>query len=386
MKLKVLQVVHALHIGGAERVVVSIASHLDRTRFDIEVLCVNGLGVLAEEISRQGIRVSRVGEGQRWKLARLASLRKAILDSGADVVHTHGMPALLNVGMSRAFGALPPWIHTYHFGNYPHIDLKYLLGERFFSRLTTRLVAVSDHQRESVIRHLGVPSTRIETVVNGVGANPHAASDKSRTAIRAELGIAPDDILVGCIAVLSKQKGIPYLLRAASNIVARIPKARFVVVGGGPWQQQLEQEASSLGLKRPAFMFAGWRNDALAILPALDVFVLPSLWEGLPIVVLEAMASTRAIVVTDVGDNSKVIDHGESGLVVPSGDAAALENAIVQLILDPVLRQSCAESAYATYSERFTIQSMVQQYERIYDRVAHSTGNAVKPAPRISES
>jgi glycosyltransferase involved in cell wall biosynthesis len=368
MKIKVLQVIHALHIGGAEKVVINIASQIDRSRFDMEICCVNDIGSLAQELIDQGIRVFCPRSSRDSWFTRLVKLRRTIRQSRPHIVHTHGTPALLEVGTAYLAGGMPPWVHTFHFGNYPHLKRRYLLGERFLSKFASRLVAVSEHQRDAVMRHLRVNPSKIQTIVNGVGDNPYLDDSRHREARRAELGLAPTDVVVGCVAVLSHQKGISYLLEGAKRVAAGHPEVRFVIVGGGPLLENLKEKAEDLGL-RGVVTFTGWRNDALALLPAFDMFILPSLWEGFSVVVLEAMAARRAVIVTDVGDNSRFIQSGHNGLIIPVMDPVAIEESVVRLATNLELRMKMGGHAYALFRSQYTTGAMVRRYEQLYEEM-----------------
>jgi glycosyltransferase involved in cell wall biosynthesis len=169
---------------------------------------------------------------------------------------------------------------------------------------------------------------------------------------------------------MTRQKGIPYLLQAAREVLAGDPRVRFLIVGGGPLDATLRQEAAGLGLDPAHVGFTGWRQDNLALLSALDVFVMSSLWEAMPLALLEAMAARRPIVVTDVGDNRMVVDDGACGLVVPPAQPEAIVTAVRRILADPAAAAAMAERAHVRFTARFTTRHMLGNYEAIYTRVA----------------
>ena len=148
-----------------------------------------------------------------------------------------------------------------------------------------------------------------------------------------------------------------------------MPNIKFVIVGGGPLEQLLREESASLGLQGRV-VFTGWRNDALELIPSMDVFVMSSLWEAMSIVLLEAMAASRPIVVTDVGDNSRVIEHGVSGLVVAPKDAEGIASAVLQIYKDSGLAGHLARQANARFVRNYTVRQMVEEHERLYRHLA----------------
>ena len=364
-----MQVIDSLHIGGAERAVALLASGLDRSRFDVAVRCTNGLGVLADQLIAQSIDVQLAGAPTRrqryftpWYLWRVVRRWQA------DVVHTHGLPGLLHAGPLAALGVAPPWVHTFHYGNYPLDNAKEAWAERLFARTADQLVAVSDAQRRAIVADYGFKPDAMTTVINGVDASRVAVDAEARASRRREFGFEPGHIVVGCVAVLTRQKGITHLIQAARQIASADPRVRFLIAGGGPLEDSLRSEARSLGLDG-LLVFTGWRQDNLELLSALDIFVMSSLWEAMPLALLEAMSARRPIVVTDVGDNRMVVDGGACGRLVPSGDAGAIVDAVRALIADPEQAAAMAERAHARFLARFTSSQMVGQYEAIYERL-----------------
>jgi glycosyltransferase involved in cell wall biosynthesis len=369
-RLKVLQVIGSLHIGGAENVVVNLARHLDPERFDVRVRCTRARGVLAERLAAEGVDVECIApRAHGLRYATPLSLLASVWRSGADVVHTHGTPAMLHTGPLAALRLLPAWVHTFHFGNYAAGLTREMELERRLCRRATHLLAVSETQRRTLLEHYGLAPDRIGTIVNGVAPSPTALDPAHRTAMRASLGLAPDDIVVGTVAVLSEQKGITYLLQAAPRILGRDPRVRLLVVGGGPYEDALRAEAAALGLGS-RIVFTGWRADGAALLPALDVFVMASLWEAMPMVLLETMAAGRPIVVTDVGENRAIVADGSCGRVIAPRDPQGLADAVNSLLSEPADASAMAQRARARFEERFTTARMAADHAELYERLA----------------
>jgi glycosyltransferase involved in cell wall biosynthesis len=369
-KIHVVQVIGTMHIGGAEHAVVALCRGLDRSRFDVTLCCTRERGVLAEKVASEGVDVRLAAPtDNRLRHATPYFLHRMLAELKPDVVHTHGTPSLLHAGPLAALGLLAPWVHTFHYGNYPLPNRRYMTGERIFSHYASRLVAVSDAQRQALMRYHRIAPARIETIVNGVAANPFLDDPSVRAARRAELGFGDDDVVVGCVAVLSAQKGISVLLQAARTVVDRNPRVRFLIAGGGPLERQLRAEAAALGLGSRA-VFTGWRQDNLELLTALDVFTMSSLWEAMPLALLEAMAARRPIVVTDVGDNRLVVAGGECGVVVPPSDAAALAAGIERLVRDPAAAAAMAARAQDRFERQFTTAHMLANYETCFEAIA----------------
>ena len=362
-----LQVIDSLNVGGAERVVLHLALHLDRSRFEVGVCCTKFRGLLAGEAVAAGVPVldANAPSGLLRYTVPLR-LRNVVRRFGADIVHSHGAPAMLHSGPAAICRQLPSWVHTFHFGNYPHLSARVLKSERFFSKYVDALVAVSESQRRSIMEVHRLADSRIRTILNGVATRPSRPAAEMEADRRQLLGAPPEAVLVGCVAVLTKQKGISHLIEAAGSLRQTLPQARFVVIGGGPLEADLRAQARALDLQ-DVMTFTGWRTDALDLLPILDVFVMPSLWEAMPMVLLEAMAAARAIVVTDVGDNAVVIEDQKSGMIVPPRSTAALAAAISHLIDNPALRETMGREARDRFTQHYDVSRMVAAYESLYE-------------------
>jgi glycosyltransferase involved in cell wall biosynthesis len=369
-RIRVVQAIYSMHIGGAEHAVVNIARGLDRERFEVAVCCTREAGVLADQLRSEGVDVVLAAPPKgESKYKTPWTVWRALRGLRPDVVHTHSTPTLLHVGPLGALGLLPPTVHTFHYGNYPLDNAREMRAEKWLSRRVSALIAVSNVQRDALIRYHALSPSRIETIVNGVAENPYLADPGVRARLRAEFGFAAGDVVVGCVAVLTRQKGIPHLLAAAARIKAARPAVRFLVAGGGPLERDLRAQAATMGLG-DTVVFTGWRQDNLKILTALDVFVMASLWEAMPLALLEAMAARRPIVVTDVGENRRVVADGACGRVVPPADETALADAILGHLDDPAAAAAMGERAYQRFADEFRTDRMVRRYEAVYDRLA----------------
>jgi glycosyltransferase involved in cell wall biosynthesis len=366
--IRVLQVIGALYFGGAEKVVASLALGVDRSRFEMAVCLTRGFGPLSEAVRAGGIPLD-LAVPQKRVHHYLAPwhVKQAIRRHRPDVVHTHGLPGMAVVGPLAFLGQAGRWIHTFHYGNYPYDNARYMFAERIFSRAATELVAVAEAQRQTLIKHHKLDPARIITLPNGVRDNAFLSErDAVRTRKRAELGIPLDAPVVGTIAVLSEQKGVQYLIEAARQIVDRIPQVCIVVAGDGVLREDLMRQAQAKGLGE-SIRFIGWRADVGELLLTFDLFVMSSLWEAMPLALLEAMAAGRPIVVTDVGDNRRIVLDGEAARVVPPADGPALAAAIVELLEHADTARDLGARARARFESRFTIAQMVAAYERLYE-------------------
>ena len=216
-----LQVIGSLNIGGAEKVLSELATSLDPQVFDVSVCCTKAAGPIAEALRSKGVSVELALPSRTLRHATTLGLARHVARIKPDVVHTHGSTALVHAGPLGGLSCLPPWVHTFHYGNYPKAVSFQASLERWFSRFPRQLVAVSVSQRQSLINALGVDPSRTMTILNGVRSNQHADDSAMRTRGRHELGFSLDEFVVGSVAVLSEQKGVSYLLKAAAQVLAQ---------------------------------------------------------------------------------------------------------------------------------------------------------------------
>jgi len=366
---RILLMTRSLHLGGAERVVVHLARRLDPARFQVEVCCTHEAGVLAGELERAGLEVRMLGGNGRSRFAKPFELAKLIRGGRYDVAHSHGTSALMVLGPVAWTPGLPPLAHTFHFGNYPHIAKRYLAAERVFCKFYARLVAVGETQRQAILRYHRPDPARLRTIWNGVDPLevPDPASLSRRR--REVLGIEDGTFAVGTVAVLSRQKGVSDILRAAKAFEPARSPVRFFVVGGGPLLEDLRAEAKELGVT-PQVTFTGWRSDALELLPLFDAFLLPSLWEGFSMVILEAMAAGLPVIASRVGDNAIAVENGSSGLLVPPGDSGAIESAVASLASDPSRARAMGQRGRERFLREFHADRMIAAHEALYEEMA----------------
>jgi glycosyltransferase involved in cell wall biosynthesis len=368
-KVKVMFSIAGLHHGGAERVIASLCDHIDQDRFDISVCWWAGVGAIGEELKARGVELVGLREidPDVSPYMRFRVLKQLCKERSVDVIHTHDTGTLADAAQARLFGSKAKIVHTFHFGNYPHLARKYLAMEIIFSRFAHRLVAVGHEQAKLVQKSLKIRPGKLITLYNGV---EHVVPDpESDFALDSGAGAGAGDdgpVILGSISTLTRQKGLPILLDAASLLSQMQRNFLLLIVGGGPMQSELEQQAESLGIA-DRVRFLGWvPNAARQVLHLFDVFCQSSLWEANSIVLLEAMSAGVPIVTTNVGESLHVIGDGKDGRVVPPNDAVKLAEAMAGLIDDTVQRRAMGSSAKAKFERSYTVDKMVKNYESIY--------------------
>ncbi len=351
---RVLILIKGLGAGGAERLLVTAAAFADRERFEYSVAYLAaGEDALRPELETAGLDVTCLdgARGAGW----LRRLRALAASDRIDLVHAHS--PYVAAGARLVLPRRLPFVYTEHDVWAGYRRATALINAATYGR-NDHVFAVSDRVRASIRRR----GPAVETLYQG--HDPRASDRADRGAMRAELGVEGDGPVIGTVANFRREKGHEHLLAAAATVGAKVPDARFVLVGTGPLESRVRARASELGLNGTV-VFASPRHDAATVAAAFDVFALASLHEGLPIALLEAMALGSPVVVTDAGGTSEAVTDREHGLLVAPGDPAALAGGIVELLEDRELAGRLGEAARVRAAE-FDMRRTVARMEEVY--------------------
>jgi glycosyltransferase involved in cell wall biosynthesis len=256
--------------------------------------------------------------------------------------------------------------------------------DAFVMRLVDATVCVSAAMAATV-RRTGVPPRRLVVIRNAVPEGAFTQADPSARAELEALFSSRPRLLVGAAGRLSPEKGFEKLVEAAAEVVKEVPEVGFVIFGQGPLREALLKQIVELRLT-DRVVLGGFRSDLPRLLPSLDLSVLPSYTEGLPVAVLEAMAAALPVVATAVGGTPEVIEDGVSGRLVPSGDAAALAGRMVELLGDNAGRRALGERARQRVRRHFTFAAQSEQYQRLFARLVHGRGNTDLGSPQRTQA
>ena len=350
--------------------VFNLVRHLP-SRFEPMVCCIHEAGPIGEEIRRTGTPVAVLGltPGLR-RLGDINGIRSYLRETRPDIVHTFLMTASLYGRLAAVLARVPIVIGT-EVNIYAQKRRLHALAERLLMAGTDRIVASADSVREFYVRQVHADPAKVDVIYNAVDFS-QAHPTMSQREMRASLGLAPDARVAGVIARLTEQKGHRYLFEALASSPA-LADVQLLVVGGGEEREALERVAAAKQLSTRVH-FLGARRDLGNLLVAMDVFVLPSLWEGLPLAMVLAMGAGVPVVATCVAGIPEVVDDGQTGLLVPPRDASALGAALTRLFEDPRLCRRIGAEARASVLPRFGIdryvESMTSLYDTLLERVA----------------
>jgi len=367
--IKALFVIATLDQAGAEKAMVDLVTNLDRDRFDPEVICLTRGGPYEEHLRRANVPCRILGKRRKFSLGVIRTLARHLREGRFDLVHTWMFTANA-FGRAAARRAKTPvviasercedvwkkWVHR-------AID-------RHYTKHTDLVLANAEAVKRFCVERIGLPAERIEVIPNGIDLSPYACADAAGVAAakRGELELADGQPVVGTVGRLAPQKGLDYLIPAMKRVREEFPDAVLLLAGEGPERARLEALARSEGLAG-AVRFLGLRMDVPELLRAFDVFVLASTFEGMPNVVLEAMACGRPVVATAVSGTPEVVVEGETGLLVPPRRPEALASAMIDILREPSRARSMGRAGRQRIEERFTLQQVVRRYEDVYERL-----------------
>ena len=371
-RLRLLLLTVGLGIGGTEEQVKELAVRLDRRRYDVTVCALKGDGAIAQELRALGLPVVLLEGKGRGDVSVLYRLYRLIRTLRPDLVHAFLGPA--NLGAALVGRLLPEPILVW---SYRDLDIwrrgLHWMVDRWAVRRAAAVTCCSDAVRRFVMQHMGLPPERITTIHNGVD---RARFDAPAKVGREQLGLRAQLPVVGTVCRLDEpKKGLAVLLQAMRLASDRgdAPAWQLVIVGEGPAREGLTQLSERLGLA-DRVIFAGSRRDVAAILPLLDLFVCPSLYEGFGIAIVEAMMAGRPVVASSVGGITEIVRSGDTGLLVPPGDPAALAGAIQDLLRQPELAARLGREGKRAATE-FSVDTMVERHQALYESLVGAAGS-----------
>lgn len=367
---RILFVSTSTTVGGAEKTLFSLATLLDPKRFvTAGVVSLKPFGPYAERLSQLGVKTTTLELKGRPGLKQLKALCDVIKHERPDVVHALMYQAIQFCRLAkRRLGAEAP----FKLISSPRVSYRTrsaftLLVDNVLKGQDDMLIAESEATRDHLVKRLGYDQRKVRVIYNGVDLANCPPSKLERQKKRLELRLGGDEALIGCVGRLDAQKGQSVLLDAMAKIRRRT-RARLVVLGEGPARAKLEAQIRRLELEGAVIML-GERKDISSWLSALEVFALPSMWEGLPNALLEAMALGVPCVASAVDGVPEVVKDGVSGLLVPPGKVEPLAHALTKLLEDAPLRAKLGAAAKETISSKFSVIGMMAAYEAAYQDV-----------------
>lgn len=379
---KIAQVITRMDWGGSPDIVRIICENLNKEKFDFRFISgptKHPTIKTNEFLNRYKDKIISVSYLKRninpiLDLYALTSLYRIFKKEKFDIVHTHTAKAGILGRIAANLARVPVVVHTSHGHNFygyfnPLISKLIVWIERVLSLLTDKIVVLTELERKDLLKFKIAKQEKIEFIHTAVELDRYKRlSDSECLSLKKELNIKDKEIVIGMVGRLEPIKGISYFIEAAVSIAQTIKYVRFIIVGEGSLRKEMQAEVTNAKVDE-LFTFTGWRDDALNIIPLMDILVLPSLNEAVGLVLLEAQGLGIPVVATKVGGIPEVVEDGQSGILVEPANTDALISAIKILILDKEKRISMANYAQAYVKDKYTPNDLVQKLTDIYERL-----------------
>jgi glycosyltransferase involved in cell wall biosynthesis len=366
-RIRVLHVIDSLDLGGAQAVLINLIRHGDQSRFDFEAATMYGQGVYWDKLRDLGVPVHSLSFDPRVPLyvPRLAWL---YLTRRYDIVHTHLIGANMIAKPLAALCRVPIRINHDHCNDKLADPRRWVpTADKLTNRFSTHVIAVSESTREYAVKDEGLPPAKVSTIYNGIDLDIYRPRPEARAAARSQLGLPPDAFVVAGIGRLAAQKNFSLFLDVAAAVLARNPRAFFVIAGTGAEEEMLRGQARRLSIES-RLRFLGYVSAMAELYPAIDMLLLTSLYEGLPITILEAMATGKVIVSSRLDGVQEILEDGVDSALAPSGDAAAFTSRVCELIEQPSLAARLTQAALQKVRIGYSAESMARAVESIYSK------------------
>ncbi len=365
-KINILFVLSALNNGGAEMLVIRLCKYLDKTRFNVSICSLSSQGALQDLISNYKIPLFILEKKEGRDFSIVKKLKDIIIENEIDIVHTHNQGPLIYSVLASLLGKRHKLVHTEHINMMQEYSYsrKNCYYNKFLYRFLDGFVSIANHLTECVLEQFPRLTKKTVTIRNCVDMSRFdvAASGEN---LREKLGLAEDSVLLGNISALRRQKDHGTMLRAMVQVARHDKTSYLVIAGDGECAGELKTQAEELGLNGRVF-FLGYRADIENLLCQFSLFLLTSLYEGLPLCLLEAMAMRCPVVATDVTGTNELVRDGETGILVPAGDDKRLAEAILLLVNNPEIRGKFVSQAAAILKSDFNFTAMIRHYEDYY--------------------
>ena len=353
-------------VGGAEEMVLNLVRHLPAEKYEPLVCAIHEPGPIGREIEATGVPFRTLGRvpGLRDPMA-VGTLYRYLREIQPDIVHTFLLTASL-YGRLAAIAARVPIVIGTEVNIYANKRWHHRAAERLLMAGTDCVIASAGSVKEFYVRQVVADPARVDVIYNAVDFSALKTS-APRAEVRARLNIPAQALVAGVIARLTDQKGHRYLFEALA-LEPALADLRLMVVGDGPLRAALERQVADRGLASRVF-FLGSRRDLGDLLSAMDIFVLPSLWEGLPLSMVLAMGAGLPVVSTSVAGIPEVVQDGKTGVLVPPGDSTALAGALARLVGSAGERQTLGAAAREYVLPRFGVERYVASVVSVYERL-----------------
>jgi len=370
--IKIAFVLHVMQVAGAEVLVAETIRRLG-AQLDPVIICLDDIGVLGVQFQQEGVPVLNLGRQAGLDLSVASKMSRELKSRGIEIIHAHQYTPFFYAALAKfGYGSRYHLIFTEHGRHFPDVVSKKrkLINKYFFSHLADEIHGVCGFSTKALAEKDGFPASRMEVIENGIDLKRYSLT-VGRLELKKRLNLDTQRRYILCVARFHPVKDHKTLLKAFSNVAAKLPDVDLLLAGDGPLRHEIEQQCVDLGLEQRV-IFLGIRSDIPDLMNVSDVFTLTSLSEAASLTLMEAMASKLAVVVTDVGGNPEIIRDGIDGLLAPREDSDKLAENYIQLLSDTDKRMQFAQSAYERALERYSLDKTINEYMRRYTQAAYN--------------
>lgn len=375
-KINLCFVITKLELGGAQKQLLSLINRLDKNKFNLFLFTAKE-GLLLEDADNfNGLIIKKSGYLERpinplKDILALWELHKFIKQNNIDIVHTHSSKAGILGRLAARWAKVKIILHTVHgwsFNDYQSAFSRnlYIWLEKITAKFTDKLIVVSNYDKQTGLNNRIGHEDKYILIRYGIDDNEFNVQDNT---IRKELGFDEKDLLVGTVSCLKPQKSPQDFIKLCLLTNKTVPGIKFLLVGDGILRKKIEKLIQKLCLSRNLIL-AGWRKDIPRILASIDIFVLTSRWEGLPISAIEAISASKPVIVTNTGGIAEVIEDGKTGFLIEPGDVKSMAGTLSRLLNDQELRRRLSIDAKLSLGQNFSLEQMVKNTQAVYENLA----------------
>jgi len=373
--INILHIISKLPVGGVENQLLLVLKKYNRNKLSPLVCSLSDKGAIGQEIENTGTEVLSLNKLKHtfdWTIVK--DIHDLIKKRNIKIVRTHQYHANLYGRLAAIFAKAPCIVASVH--NIYTRDKKFhrRIINKFLGRFTDKVVAVSETVKKDILKYDCLAEDKITVIYNGIDVNNFLNINGNLT--RSKLSISQEVPVIGTIGRLTFQKGQKYLIEAVSIIKEKFPRIMLLMVGDGPMKEELQNYANTLGLNEHV-IFTGSRRDVPALLAAIDIFVFPSFWEGLPSALIEAMASGKPIIASDIPPIREIVDSEKVGILVPPKNRNAVADSIELLLRNKNLAQKISNNAKEKVFSTFNIETTAKQYIDLFKNILREKGQNI---------
>lgn len=367
-RINIAHLTYSLDTGGIENGIINLVNRMDHDHFYHYIICVTYATEFRKRITSENYEIISLNKKPGNDLKLYFRLWSIFVKKKIDIVHCRGWATMMEGIISARLARVPVIIYGFHGKTYEDIQeekRRRVIAQKILLKLTDGIITLIDNMKNDLCSSLSIPGEKVEIIKNGVDLTKFGKGDRR---LRQGFNVGDDEYVVGVVGRIDPVKNYAAVIEAFHIVSSKYKNIKMIIVGEGPDFKDIEAKIEGMGLSGSILML-GSRDDVYNLLQCFDVFIQPSFYEGLSNTILEAMATGLPVIASRVGGNPDVIKEDENGLLFSPGDVDGLANAIEKMYLNKELRENMASANKAKIVNEFSLEKMVAQYERYYQKL-----------------